>query len=148
MEFIRTPAYHTPLLGVSHCDWRTLRIVHTQANNQAAAVSSFLPTPPSVVPSRSFLLLTSLSLWGFLYLTNYSFYVLLTHHAHAVAVSSSLFFSSGCRLSYSFFPLSSCSFSASLTHTCTRSFCSNDRLCVIVCLRVKEPRHPEECPPL
>lgn len=33
----------------------------TQPNNQAATVSSFLPTPPSVVPSCSFLLLSYFS---------------------------------------------------------------------------------------
>ena len=33
----------------------------------------------------------AMSLWGFLCLTNYSFYVLLAHHPHAVSVSSSLF---------------------------------------------------------
>lgn len=147
MEFIRTPAYHTPLLGVSHSDWRTLRIVHTQANNQAATVSSFLPTPPFVVPSCSFLLLTSLSeVFSTSQITVFMFYSPITL---TPLLSPAHFFSSGCRLSYSFFPLSSCSFSVSLTHTHIHTLlCSNDRLCVIVCLWVKEPHHPEECPPL
>lgn len=140
MEFIRTPAYHTPSLGVSHSDWRTLRILHTQPNNQPATVSSFLPTPPPVVLSCLFLLLPYLSgVFSTSQITVFMFY------SSSRCFCLQLTFSSDFRLSYSLFPLSSCSFSVSHTHTL---LCSNDRLCVIVCLSVKEPHHPVEYPPL
>lgn len=60
---------------------------------------------------------SDISLWGFLYLTNYSFYVLLTHHARAVAVSSSLFQVAVDSPTLSFLSLHAPSQSHSHTHT-------------------------------
>lgn len=78
VEFIRTPAYRTPSLEVSHSDWRTLSLLHKQPNNQSATVSSF---PPSVT-----------SRLGSLYLCHKLQFLCFAHPPSSLSLSPAHFF--------------------------------------------------------